>query len=151
MNKICKTKIEDGFYRSILEVLPIVCVDVLLVKGDKFLMGKRVNEPAKGQWWFPGGRVLKGETLREAAIRQARKIGCKKPIIQNLITAQSVHFDKSAQGVPIDEIGIVYWVDASGAFKPKDNENSSFKWFKRANSDWHTYLLDVLTEAGYPG
>lgn len=30
-------------------------------------------EPAKSQYWFPGGRVLKKELIRDAAIRKAHE------------------------------------------------------------------------------
>ena len=36
-------------------------------------MIKRANEPLKGEWWVIGGRVHKGETLGEAAIRKIRE------------------------------------------------------------------------------
>jgi colanic acid biosynthesis protein WcaH len=61
-------------YKKIIEVLPILCVDII-IKNDKneFLLVKRANEPLKGQWWVVGGRVLKGETMEQAAIRKAKE------------------------------------------------------------------------------
>ena len=61
-------------YSEILEVLPILCADVLIQnkQGEYFLI-KRANEPKKGQWWVIGGRVLKGEPIKDAAIRKVRE------------------------------------------------------------------------------
>ena len=39
----------------------------------KILLIKRANEPAKGQWWFPGGRVHYLETRSQAASRKLRE------------------------------------------------------------------------------
>jgi len=33
---------------------------------------RRAEAPAKGRWWVPGGRVVKGETLASAAWRKAK-------------------------------------------------------------------------------
>lgn len=61
-------------YTEILEILPILCVDVVAQNArGEYLLIKRANEPKKDEWWVIGGRVLKGETLEEAAIRKVRE------------------------------------------------------------------------------
>lgn len=61
-------------YRRIVDTMPILCVDIVLRGGDgRYLLVKRNNEPLKGHWWVPGGRVYKGESLEQAAIRKARE------------------------------------------------------------------------------
>jgi colanic acid biosynthesis protein WcaH len=63
--------VSEELYSRILQVMPIPCVDLLVVgDADKVLLVLRRNEPAAGQWWFPGGRVLFGEERREAAKRK---------------------------------------------------------------------------------
>jgi len=61
-------------YRQILEVMPILCVDVVIknARGD-YLLVKRANEPLKGQWWVVGGRAHKNETLEQAVIRNVKQ------------------------------------------------------------------------------
>ena len=51
-------------YKAILANIPIVCVDLIIINDGKFLLLKRDNEPAKGEFWFPGGRILKLETIK---------------------------------------------------------------------------------------
>ena len=61
-------------YKKIIEVLPILCVDVVVrSKNGQCLLIKRANEPLKGVWWVIGGRVMKGETLEQAAVRKVRE------------------------------------------------------------------------------
>lgn len=60
-------------YTRILEVLPILCVDCVIIHDARCLLLKRLQEPAKGQYWFPGGRVFKGEQIKDAALRKARE------------------------------------------------------------------------------
>jgi colanic acid biosynthesis protein WcaH len=58
-------------YDKILECLPILCVDCVITYEGKCLLLRRANEPAKGHYWFPGGRINKGELIADAAIRKA--------------------------------------------------------------------------------
>ena len=66
--------IPEEEYARIMNVLPILCVDVAVqdAKGQ-YLLIRRANEPLKGQWWVIGGRVMKGETLEQAAVRKVRE------------------------------------------------------------------------------
>jgi len=57
-----------------IRVLPVLCVDMILKNDDgEYLLLERKNDPGKGSWWPAGGRVLRGETLEEAAIRKTRE------------------------------------------------------------------------------
>jgi ADP-ribose pyrophosphatase YjhB (NUDIX family) len=65
--------IDESLYRRIVQVLPILCVDVVLrVRGKGVLLVKRGQEPLAGAWWVVGGRVLHGESATEAALRKVR-------------------------------------------------------------------------------
>src|SRR3989338_2341217 len=61
-------------YVDIVKDLPILCADIVLqnTRGE-YLLIKRNNEPLKDEWWVIGGRVLKGETMEEAAIRKVKQ------------------------------------------------------------------------------
>ena len=52
---------------------PNVGVGVVIVQDGKVLVVQRGREPAAGTWAFPGGRLELGETLAEAAVREARE------------------------------------------------------------------------------
>ncbi len=52
---------------------PLVGVGVVLVDNEKLLLIKRGNEPGRGLWAVPGGKVRPGESLKEAARREARE------------------------------------------------------------------------------
>mmetsp|Transcript_9897 Transcript_9897/g.20604 ORF Transcript_9897/g.20604 Transcript_9897/m.20604 type:complete len:231 (-) Transcript_9897:76-768(-) len=66
---------EDLYGRLVKDCI-VFCVDIVLVRtttqGKKeCLLVKRSSEPVKGVWWWPGGRMLKGETFFDAAQRKA--------------------------------------------------------------------------------
>lgn len=52
---------------------PIVGVGAVVIKDAKALVVKRANEPYKGQWSIPGGRVELGESLVDAVRRELRE------------------------------------------------------------------------------
>jgi ADP-ribose pyrophosphatase YjhB (NUDIX family) len=52
---------------------PIVGVGVVIVADGKLVLVKRGVEPALGKWSFPGGAVELGETVRDAAVREAKE------------------------------------------------------------------------------
>lgn len=52
---------------------PIVGVGAVIVEQGRALLVRRGTEPLKGEWSIPGGVVELGETLREAAAREAKE------------------------------------------------------------------------------
>lgn len=64
----------DETFKSIIQHTPLISID-LIVRNEQghVLLGKRVNAPAKGYWFVPGGRVRKNETLDDAFVRLVRE------------------------------------------------------------------------------
>ncbi|MEE9345305.1 MAG: GDP-mannose mannosyl hydrolase [Methylococcales bacterium] len=55
---------------DIINAAPLVSVDLIIQnKNKEILLGKRLNRPAKGFWFAPGGRIKKNETLDNAIAR----------------------------------------------------------------------------------
>ena len=54
-------------FKTIVQATPLISID-FIVKNSKneILLGKRINRPAKGTWFVPGGRVLKDEQFEQA-------------------------------------------------------------------------------------
>jgi 8-oxo-dGTP diphosphatase len=50
---------------------PTVGVGIVIVKGHQIVMIRRGQPPRKGEWSIPGGHQELGETVREAAVREA--------------------------------------------------------------------------------
>jgi len=57
-------------YLQAIELTQVVSIDLICKdQQGRVLVGKRKNEPARGTWFVPGGRVYKGETPIEAIPR----------------------------------------------------------------------------------
>ena len=65
--------IPENIYTQIAPLRPVACVDLVVEdERERILLIKHANEPVKGQWWFPGGRVLLLETLEQGAMRKLK-------------------------------------------------------------------------------
>ena len=51
--------------------LPLVGVGSIIIEQDRVLLVKRGHAPLAGEWSIPGGVLEVGETLRQAAAREA--------------------------------------------------------------------------------
>jgi ADP-ribose pyrophosphatase YjhB (NUDIX family) len=51
----------------------VIGVGVVIWRGDKVLLVKRRNAPRKGELGLPGGVQQIGETIMQAAVREARE------------------------------------------------------------------------------
>jgi colanic acid biosynthesis protein WcaH len=78
LNTVTTSKfLEDSLYARLVRETVVCCVDICLVRRNaktnkkECLLVERSSEPAKGVWWWPGGRLLKGETFFDAAKRKA--------------------------------------------------------------------------------
>jgi colanic acid biosynthesis protein WcaH len=50
--------------------MPIVCIDLVVENSEKkYLLLKRINQPLKGDYWVPGGRIMHYENIDNAINR----------------------------------------------------------------------------------
>jgi 8-oxo-dGTP diphosphatase len=50
---------------------PLVGVGAIIIEGERVVLVKRGHPPLAGEWSIPGGVLEMGETLRQAAVREA--------------------------------------------------------------------------------
>lgn len=61
--------LDENIFKTIINSTPLISFDLIVSKDDKYLLGKRKNNPAKDFWFVPGGRIYKGETLIDGFAR----------------------------------------------------------------------------------
>lgn len=62
--------LSDADFSHIVRHAPLVSIDILVKDPElKVLLGLRVNEPAKGQYFVPGGVIRKNEKISDAFVR----------------------------------------------------------------------------------
>ncbi len=142
-------KINNTEYKCIIENMPICCVDVVICHCNKILLVYRNNEPAKNEWWFPGGRVYKNEKLEEAGIRKAyEEVGIKVQIVKMIGVYETMFnkgpFDDLESGV--HTVNIYFLVKpTSENFKIKiDDTSSDYRWIDKIEENLHPHVKKVL-------
>ena len=64
--------LDEATFKKVVESTPLVSIDLCLVHQGNLLMGLRQNQPLKGRWFTPGGRLLKNERWQEGLVRIAK-------------------------------------------------------------------------------
>ena len=65
-------------FLNVIDATPLVAIDLIIEnETGGYLLGRRVNKPAQGFWFVPGGRIRKNEHLDDAFRRIANEeLGC---------------------------------------------------------------------------
>lgn len=133
--------IEKNLYYQILHNMPIICVDAVIVnKEGKILFLKRDNEPAKNEWWFPGGRLLKNERLEDAILRKVKEETNIDANIDKFLGTTETIFNTGPNNIPVHTVNFTYLLNFDLAEIKIDNLHTDFIW----ESDFE--LLDLNTE-----
>jgi ADP-ribose pyrophosphatase YjhB (NUDIX family) len=149
--RIGPKKISDAFYKKIVESVPIVCVDIVVRAGKEFILVKRKDEPARGEWWLIGGRLIKGERLKQAVIRKVREeLGVRSAKIKRFITTRETMFARSFWGVPTHTVNSVFVVEIKrNSEMRKDKTVQEAQWFSKINNSWPAYVKEMLQREGF--
>jgi colanic acid biosynthesis protein WcaH len=134
--------IPDHLYEEIVKRLPIVSVEGLVVIDGALLFLKRNNEPAKGQWWFPGGRVHRGESLEQALLREVKEETGLEIVNYEFINVYSRVFPER------HDITIAYLCKCKGKIT-LNKEHSEHKLLKNTFDKVHPYLLKIIRDSNW--
>jgi ADP-ribose pyrophosphatase YjhB (NUDIX family) len=118
-------------YKEIAGCMPIMCVDGVIVKDGKYLLVKRNNEPLKGEYWTPGGRIYKGEKLKDGIIRKIKEETglVVKPI--SIIGIYEDFYKKNELGLAlVHTVSIVFVCSPISGEIKLDSQSVDYKWSK---------------------
>jgi len=133
-------KIPSSLYELITDSIPIASVEAIISKDDSLLFLRRKNSPAKGQWWFPGGRIRKGETLEETLYREVKEETGLQVIESELVNVYSRIFNQR------HDITIAYICKCKPDKITLNNEHSEYKYIKKLPKNIHPYLVEVIND-----
>ena len=138
--------ISDEEWEIIVQNVPIVSVDLIIECPDGIVLGRRSNEPAKGEWFVPGGRVRKNESLKSAVHRIGREeLGVDLEIREMIGTFE--HFYETSE-IGCDKHYVAHgfqtWTEQT-TFEA-DTQHGEISPFTQMPQDLHEYVVDYLRE-----
>lgn len=121
-------------FLRIVDVTPLVSID-LIVRNEhrEILLGKRLNRPAQGSWFVPGGRIWKNERVEEALRRISRRELGVEIADARLLGAFNHIYDDNFLGTPgINTHYVVLGYEAflsSTVRLTPDDQHGEMKWW----------------------
>ena len=137
-------------FKTVVENTPLVSIDLCLVCDGQVLLGKLNNDPLKGEWFTPGGRIHKNEAWQDALLRIAEvELGLSGIAVE--VFALMGVWDHFYNNSAVDQNTSTHYVNLPhyAEFKSKpqialDDQHAEFKWFDLAvvSSDekFHLYM-----------
>tara|TARA_Y100000746_G_C15125348_1_gene294358 strand:- start:16 stop:495 length:480 start_codon:yes stop_codon:yes gene_type:complete len=128
--------LEQQTFTTVIDSTPLVSIDLVIInENNEALLGKRLNRPAKGFWFVPGGRILKNEQLSNAFQRLTLDELGKQYLIENAkLLGPYDHFYTDCafnDNVSTHYVAIAYILKVNScdlAGLPIADQHSMYKW-----------------------
>ncbi|HDF2343242.1 TPA: GDP-mannose mannosyl hydrolase [Morganella morganii] len=128
-------KLSDSDFLYLLKISPLISIDFIVKdSNNQVLLGYRTNEPAKNNWFVPGGRIFKNETINQAFYRLAKdELGIDSRCIEPSFHGVFEHlyhnsFYSSEVTTHYIVLAYVIQVDLNISQLPK-GQHSNYRWF----------------------
>lgn len=86
--------LSDPVFSIVIDATPLVSLDLIVRNSaGQILLGERMNRPAQGYWFVPGGRIRKMESLSSAFERLTREeLGIRFELADAVLLGPFDHF-----------------------------------------------------------
>ena len=131
--------LEQSIFSQVVAATPLISIDLILKSSDiQILLGERLNRPAQGFWFVPGGRVFKNESLDDAFVRITdAELGfsLKRSAAQFLGVYEHFYEDSQFGEYQLDSsthyvvIAYVINVPSKDLISPPKNQHGQYAWW----------------------
>ena len=123
--------LDDTTFKTIIDSAPLISIDILLKKDNKFLLGRRVNKPAQGYFFSTGGRINKNESIDNAMARVAlNELNIELKSIPKFIGVFEHFYDDSIyKNVSTHYVNIAYEYEVDEIPDLPTEQHSEYQWF----------------------
>ena len=142
--------LDDQIFKTVVDSAPLISIDILIKKGNKILLGKRINRPAQGYFFSIGGRINKNESIDNAMARVAlNELNIDLKSTPEFIGMFEHFYDDSMyENVSTHYVNIAYEYEMEETPDLPTEQHSEYKWFtvnELLNSDQvHKYTKDYF-------
>lgn len=133
-----KQKLSKAAFIQVVRNAPLVSVDLILQNEFGWIgLGLRRNEPARGKFYFLGGRIYKGERIEQTCGRVLQsEAGIKRPQLAMTICGVNNWFFNTnfagVRGVSTHYVALAIMVKVNGdeiTTKAVQSQHLEFRWF----------------------
>ena len=123
--------LNDTAFKTIIDLAPLISIDILLKKDNKILLGKRINKPAQGYFFSTGGRINKNESIDNAMARVAlNELNIELESIPKFIGVFEHFYDDSIyKNVSTHYVNIAYEYEVKEIPDFPAEQHSEYRWF----------------------
>ena len=120
-------------FKTVIQSVPIASIDILVKNNNKYLLGKRINRPAKGYFFSVGGRIMKNEALVDAIARIAHNELNIELLYEPKFIGVYEHFyeDSIFEDVSIHYVNLAYEYEVEQLNKLPCAQHSEYMWFTK--------------------
>lgn len=123
-------------FEQVVEYTPLVSVDLIIENSqNEFLVGKRINRPACGFLFVPGGRVFKNESISKAFKRIIKKeINIECSIEEARFIGVFEHFYNDSfvnDQIETHYVVLAYYINIGESEILFDSQHESVIWMSR--------------------
>ena len=118
-------------FKTVVDSTPLISIDILIKKGNKILLGKRINKPAQGYFFSIGGRINKNETIDNAMARVAlNELNIDLKSTPEFMGVFEHFYDDSLyENVSTHYVNIAYEYEMEETPDLPAEQHSEYKWF----------------------
>lgn len=126
-------------FRTVVASTPLVSIDLVVRNhAGHILLGQRLNRPAKGFWFVPGGRIFKNESLDEAFRRTTQtELGREFPRSQARLLDIYEHFytdsvfgdETTSPDTHYVVIGYQLDIGSGMVLSPPEGQHDAYRWW----------------------
>jgi colanic acid biosynthesis protein WcaH len=142
--------LDDITFKTIIDSMPLISIDILLKKDNKILLGRRVNKPAQGYFFSTGGRINKNETIDNAMNRIVKnELNIELKSIPKFIGVFEHFYDDSIyKNVSTHFVNIAYEYEVKEISDLPTEQHSEYQWFSidelLESKQVHKYVKDYF-------
>jgi len=136
-------KIPERAFNEIKKLVPLSCVDAILVRNTEFLLVKRQISPYKNKWCLPGGIIKRGQTIIQRLNQVGKEeLGVKFRIIKPLGFYEKIYAKRH-------DITHCFIVEAKGNGIFLNFQASDARFFKKIPKNVASFHAKMLRDAGF--
>ncbi len=140
--------IPDEIYnKRVRPNMVISCGDAIVITYNGILLGKRLNPPMQGEYWFPGGRLHKGEGLEESIIKNVKsETGLAVEVVKGMFPV--IGDTIFAVGEDRHSLNTTLIVRHVGGVPDLRKDIEAPRFINSIEADLHPYVKEILRRSG---